>query len=162
MILLVGFAIGWFSKGLNTTTKVIQYQDKLQQKVDQQINKSENGHEKHALIQILIENSPDFVFFEEDFDYNQQSIDYLGKIGHYKVIKYKAEFGSSSKGNYKVIFFNEDNSFYGFYQIFMDLGQVYPTDNDSLQIYHLGIDMKSALPDSLQFGPELWIELNKK
>ena len=159
--LTFGLLIGWNLKSFYTSSENVQYQDRLQKQLDNQIEDSLTNKKNEPLLKILIENSPTETYFEEDFEFNQQSLDYLGQIGNYKVVKYQSEFGPGSKGNYKVIFYNSDNSFYGFYQPLADLGQVYPMNNDSMWIDNIGLDLKNKLPDSLQFGPDLWITLYK-
>jgi hypothetical protein len=147
---VISFSAGWFLKGAFTSTKIITYQDRLQAQIDNQ---------NSSIIKTLISNAPSSVYFSDDVKDNLQTFDYIGVIGKYKVVKYQNHIKSKSK--YKLIFYNLDNTYCGYYSIFTGFGQVYKTDNDSLQVDHLGINLNIKLLDSLHFGPDLWVRLKK-
>ena len=114
-----------------------------------------------SLLQILINNSPSGIYFEEEREFPDriQTLDYLGIIGDFKVIKYFAEFGPSHKASTKLVLYTMENQYYGHYLPFADYGQIYKLNNDSISVGFEGLSLSSPPPDSVQYGPELWMRL---
>ena len=124
---------------------------------------AKSSPKNQSLLQILFNNSPSGIYFEEESEFPDriQELQYLGIVGNFKVIKYFAEFGPSHKGSTKLVLYTMENQYYGHYLPFADYGQIYKTSSDSVSVGFVGMSLSSTPPDSVQYGPELWMRLVK-